>query len=114
MLWGPGPQAIYIFEQDEPGRSRCYGECAAAWPPVFAEGKPVAGKGVREGLLGTVERRGKRQVTYNGHPLYTFTGDTGSGQTNGQGLNAFGARWYVVDTSGNRITRPPQSSVPGY
>ena len=76
MLWGPGRQAIYAFELDERDRSNCYGDCADAWPPVFAKGRPVAGDGVRKRLLGTTRRRGgRRQVTYAGKPLYYYVNE---------------------------------------
>src|SRR5829696_9512971 len=69
MLFGSNRQAIYVFERDRRGESRCYGACASAWPPVYTRGKPVAGRGVRAGLLGTTRRRnGRRQVTYRGRP----------------------------------------------
>ena len=71
MLWGPEQQAIYIFERDARNRTRCYGECAKAWPPVYTKGRPVAGPGVRRSLLASIRRRdGRRQVTYAGKPLY--------------------------------------------
>ena len=71
------------------------------WPPVI--GTPSAGHGVA-GRLGTIHRSdGTTQVTYNGHPLYFFAGDTAAGTAHGQGLNQFGAKWYVVNASGNKI-----------
>ncbi len=67
MLWGPKQQAIYIFERDARNHTRCYGECAKAWPPVYAQGRPVAGPGVRRSLLGSIRRRdGRRLVTRDG------------------------------------------------
>ena len=102
MLWGPGRQAIYIFENDEPSRSRCYGECAAAWPPVFTKAKPVAGKGVREELLGTTKRRnGKRQVTYDGKPLYYYVHE-GPDEVLCHDVFLNGGYWWVVGPGGNR------------
>jgi predicted lipoprotein with Yx(FWY)xxD motif len=102
MLWGPGPQAIYIFDRDEGDRSRCYGECAKAWPPVFARGGPVAGDGVKKRLLGTTKRRnGKRQVTYAGKPLYYYAHeDTGEVLCHDVFLN--GGYWYAVGRDGKR------------
>ena len=65
MLWGPKRQAVYVFQRDGRKRSRCYGACARAWPPVLTKGRPSAGRGVRRSLLGTTRRKsGKRQVTY--------------------------------------------------
>ena len=103
MLWGPGRQAIYIFENDEPNRSRCYGECADAWPPVFANGTPVAGDGVRKGLLGTTKRRsGKRQVTYAGKPLYYYANEA-PGEVKCHNVNLNGGFWWAVGADGNRL-----------
>ena len=102
MLWGPGPQAIYIFENDEPDKSRCYGDCAEAWPPVLTKEKPVAGRGVREGLLGTTRRRnGKKQVTYNGHPLYYYV-DEGPREVLCHDVFLNGGYWWVVGRNGKR------------
>ncbi|MCX4965746.1 hypothetical protein OHA98_13020 [Streptomyces sp. NBC_00654] len=100
-------RTLYLFEADTSTKSTCTGTCAAAWPPFTVTGQPVAGKGVKAGLLGTTTRSdGNKEVTYNGHPLYHFGGDTKAGDTNGQGSTAFGAAWYVVDPSGARITAP--------
>jgi hypothetical protein len=66
---------------------------------------PSAGSGVKSSLLGISKRPGGiEQVTYNGHPLYLFKGDTASGQTNGQGSTAFGAAWYVLSPAGDQLT----------
>ena len=70
MLWGPKRQAVYIFDRDSRSRSNCRGSCAKLWPPVYTSGRPVAGTGVRSSLLGSIRRGKKRQVTYNGWPLY--------------------------------------------
>jgi predicted lipoprotein with Yx(FWY)xxD motif len=100
MLWGPGRQAIYVFERDGRKKSRCYGECAEAWPPVFAKGKPVAGRGVRRSLLGTTGRRGgKRQVTYRGRPLYYYAHE-GPGEVLCHNVDLNGGRWWVVGPAG--------------
>jgi predicted lipoprotein with Yx(FWY)xxD motif len=98
-------RTLYLFKKDSGKKSRCYGDCAANWPPLKVSGKPTAGGGARASKLGTTRRSdGTRQVTYNGHPLYRFAGDGAKGDTNGQGLNAFGARWYVVSPSGGALT----------
>lgn len=97
-------RTLYLFEKDRNGRSSCYGECAKAWPPVTTTGTPVAGRGISASKLNTVRRTsGKRQVTYNGHPLYRFFNDKRPGDTTGQGLDNFGALWYVLSASGRRI-----------
>jgi predicted lipoprotein with Yx(FWY)xxD motif len=103
MLWGPGPQAIYIFDRDEGDRSRCYRECAKAWPPVFAKkGGPVAGDGVKKRLLGTTKRRnGKRQVTYAGKPLYYYAHE-GHGEVLCHDVFLNGGYWWAVGRDGKR------------
>jgi len=99
-------RTLYLFRKDSRNKSACFGLCADNWPPLRVSGTPKAGRGVRAGLLGTAKRSdGKRQVTYNGHPLYRFVGDQGAGDVHGQGFNAFGARWYVVSPSGKANTR---------
>jgi predicted lipoprotein with Yx(FWY)xxD motif len=87
---------LYWFAKDTPTSSACTGACAAAWPPVT--GTPQAASGVTlTGKLGQIRRPdGTVQATYKGHPLYTFQGDSAPGQTNGQGLTGFGAKWSVI------------------
>jgi predicted lipoprotein with Yx(FWY)xxD motif len=97
-------KALYLWEADKNGTSTCTGACAAAWPPVTTSGAPLAGSGVDKALLGTVKRAdGTEQVTYNGHPLYYFVGDTAAGMAKGQGSKAFGAGWYVLNAKGSKI-----------
>jgi predicted lipoprotein with Yx(FWY)xxD motif len=98
-------RAVYLFMADSSGKSNCDGACAAAWPPVIAAGQPTASGGAQASDLSTISRSdGTKQVTYNGHPLYYFEGDTGPGTDKGQGLNGFGALWYLVTPSGSSIT----------
>jgi predicted lipoprotein with Yx(FWY)xxD motif len=100
MLWGPKRRAIYIFERDGRGRSRCSGECAEAWPPVYTDGAPVAGRGVRKALLGTARRRnGRRQVTYAGQPLYYYAHE-GPGEVLCHNVDLNGGLWWVVGPDG--------------
>jgi predicted lipoprotein with Yx(FWY)xxD motif len=95
---------IYLFEQDTGSSSTCNGSCAQFWPPVTTAGKPKAGAGIDAAKLGTTMRDdGKTEVTYNGHPLYLYAGDKHPGDTTGQGINAFGALWYVVSPAGKEI-----------
>jgi predicted lipoprotein with Yx(FWY)xxD motif len=95
---------IYLFEQDSGTTSTCNGSCAKFWPPVATKGKPKAGAGIDAAKLGTTTRDdGTTEVTYNGHPLYFYAGDKHPGDTTGQGLNAFGALWYVVSPAGKEI-----------
>ena len=97
---------LYDFVKDKGTTSVCYGACAALWPPLITKGKPVAGLGVRASLLGTTKRKdGKLQVTYKGHPLYTFQLDKKAGQTTGEGSNNFGAKWYALAPSGATIDK---------
>jgi predicted lipoprotein with Yx(FWY)xxD motif len=104
-------RTIYLFQQDSGTKSTCFGECASAWPPVRANGKPTVGRGLAVSKVGTTARSdGKPQVTYNGHPLYLFEGDQNPGDTNGQGLLAFGAKWFVLSPAGNQITQQRSSS----
>jgi len=98
--------SLYLFEKDAHGQSACSGVCAVYWPPLITHGKSIAIKGAKASLLGSVRRSdGSRQVTYAGHPLYLFSGDTGRGQTNGEGLQDFGAGWYALAPSGKKIDR---------
>ena len=107
-------RTLYLFQADKGTKSACTGACAVAWPPVRASGKPVAGSGITASKLGTTARSdGKPQVTYNGHPLYTFANDQKAGDTSGQGINAFGGLWYVLSPAGTTITSSGSSSGGG-
>jgi predicted lipoprotein with Yx(FWY)xxD motif len=95
---------LYDFVLDKGTTSACYGACAALWPPLTTNGQPHAGHGVRASLLGTTKRKdGKLEVTYNRHPLYYFVTDRKPGQTTGQGVNQFGAPWWVLSPAGKEI-----------
>jgi predicted lipoprotein with Yx(FWY)xxD motif len=99
-------RTLYLFTADKAGRSACNGACAATWKPLLASGRPAAakGSGLKAKLLGTIRRANHSlQVTYNGHPLYEFTGDTKAGQISGEGANQFGGNWYIVNPSGNAV-----------
>ena len=99
-------KTLYLFEADTTSQSTCNGQCAGAWPPLLTSGAPVAGNGVNAGLLGTTARSdGTMQVTYKGHPLYGFVVDKAAGDTKGEGVLAFGAKWYVVGPSGDKIDK---------
>lgn len=105
---------LYLFKADVGTKSACSGACASAWPPLRSAGKPTAGSGVEASLLGTTPRSdGQAQVTYNGHPLYLYIGDKKPGDVTRQGVNAFGAPWYVVSPAGNQITSQASSSSSG-
>jgi predicted lipoprotein with Yx(FWY)xxD motif len=104
MLADAKGRTLYLWEADQGAKSACDGPCADAWPPLTTDGKPSAGEGVKADLLGTSKRAdGTLGVTYAGHPLYYFTGDTAAGQANGQDSDAFGADWYVVSPAGSAI-----------
>jgi predicted lipoprotein with Yx(FWY)xxD motif len=98
-------RTLYLFMKDKGAKSACAGACATGWPPLLTHGKPKAGSGAEAKLLGTTVRKSGTQVTYDGHPLYTFAGDSKAGQTNGEGSTAFGAPWYVLAPSGHRIDK---------
>jgi predicted lipoprotein with Yx(FWY)xxD motif len=102
MLFSSKRQAIYIFENDRNGKTVCYDDCAEAWPPVFTEGEPVAGKGVEASLLGTVRRKGgKLQVTYADQPLYYYAHE-GPGEVRCHNVNLNGGLWWVIGPDGKR------------
>jgi S1-C subfamily serine protease/predicted lipoprotein with Yx(FWY)xxD motif len=101
-----GGRTLYLFAADHGTKSTCNGACAQGWPPLTTGGRPKATGGAKASLLGTTKRSdGSTQVTYGGHPLYAFAGDSGSGQINGQGVNAFGGLWWVVGTNGKLIKK---------
>jgi predicted lipoprotein with Yx(FWY)xxD motif len=105
---------VYLFNKDTGSKSMCSGGCTAEWPPVTTSGKPSGGTGVTASKLGTAARSdGSKQVTYNGHPLYTFVGDSKAGDTAGQGLNDFGASWWAVSPAGNEVTGAGSGSSSG-
>jgi predicted lipoprotein with Yx(FWY)xxD motif len=102
LAYGPKRLTVYLFEADKPGSSSCSGACASAWPPVT--GSPQASGGAMSADLGTITRAdGTKQVTYKGHPLYLFVKDKDDGDAYGEALKAFGAEWYVLAPSGNKV-----------
>jgi predicted lipoprotein with Yx(FWY)xxD motif len=103
-------RTLYLFNADTGTKSTCSGACAAAWPPLRASGKPTVGSGVKASHIGSTARSdGKPQVTYNGHPLYLYSGDSKPGDTNGQAITGFGAPWYALTPGGTQITAQPSS-----
>ena len=97
-------RALYLWEADHGATSACSGACAQAWPPLTITGTPKASGAVRGSLLATTKRAdGSREVTYAGHPLYLFAGDSRAGQTTGEGSNGFGAPWWVVTPAGKAL-----------
>jgi predicted lipoprotein with Yx(FWY)xxD motif len=97
-------RTLYLWDADHGSKSTCSGACAQAWPPLTTSATPKASGAVKASLLGTTKRAdGTSEVTYAGHPLYTFAGDTQPGQTTGQGSNGFGAPWWVVTPAGKAL-----------
>jgi len=107
-------RTLYLFSRDSGTMSECNGACAVNWPPLRAAGKPTIGSGAKSTLTSTSSRSdGVRQITYNGHPLYLFKGDSKPGDANGEGLNAFGGNWFALSPAGNQVSAPAASSGGG-
>ena len=103
---------LYWFAPDTSTASKCTGSCATYWPPV--KGPATAGSGVT-GTLSTITRSdGTTQVTYDGHPLYTYVGDTAPGQNKGNGQNLSGGKWYEATVSGSAPAASTSPSAGGY
>jgi predicted lipoprotein with Yx(FWY)xxD motif len=96
--------ALYAFTKDARSASRCYRDCAKAWPPLLVKKRALAGKGTKASLVGTTKRRdGKLQATYAGRPLYYYVGDRRPGQVLCQNVAEFGGTWLVVRPSGGLV-----------
>jgi predicted lipoprotein with Yx(FWY)xxD motif len=107
-------RTLYLFGADSGTKSACSGACAVNWPPLMVSGAPTVGSGAKASLVGTSTRSdGKKQVTYNGHPVYLFAGDQKAGDTNGQGVNAFGGSWYALTSAGDQASGQASSSGSG-
>jgi predicted lipoprotein with Yx(FWY)xxD motif len=105
-------RTLYLFQRDSGTTSACTGACATFWPPPRTSTKPTVGVGASAPLLATAARSdGGTQITYNGHPLYFYSGDQKPGDTKGEGLTAFGGSWFALTPAGAQITR--QASNPG-
>jgi predicted lipoprotein with Yx(FWY)xxD motif len=106
ILIAANGHTLYLFGKDRNDKSACSGSCAQFWPPLLTRSKPTAGPGVKASLLGTTKRsNGSLQVTYNRHPMYGFVLDKRAGQTNGEGLFKFGAKWYALSAKGTAIIK---------
>lgn len=104
-------RSLYLFAADAGSKSTCSGACASVWPPLAVTGSPAAAGAVKSSLLGTITRSdGSKQITYAGHPLYTYASDSSPSQTNGEGSNSFGANWWLVAPSGQPITNASSST----
>jgi predicted lipoprotein with Yx(FWY)xxD motif len=113
VLVAANGHTLYLFAKDKNGKSSCAGVCAAEWPPLTTHGRPKAAAGAKASKLGTTRRAdGRLQVTYAGHPVYTFAQDARAGSTSGEGVNAFGARWYALSASGRKVLKQPAPPSP--
>jgi predicted lipoprotein with Yx(FWY)xxD motif len=98
-------RTLYLFQADKGTTSNCSGACTGIWPPLTTTSRPMAGAGLSAAKLGTARRSdGKLGVTYNGHPLYTYAGDSSPGQTTGEESKDFGAEWDVLSAAGDKVT----------
>jgi predicted lipoprotein with Yx(FWY)xxD motif len=97
-------RTLYLFQRDKADKSNCSSACTNIWPVLASNTRPHARAGVTGSKIGTIRRAdGRRQVTYGKHPLYYYAGDQRPGETNGQGLNQFGAKWYVLSPTGRKV-----------
>src|SRR3984957_14468518 len=98
-------KAVYLWTKDTGDMSNCTGACAGAWPPVTTTATATAAGAAKASDIGTITRSdGTKQVTYDGHPLYYFAGDSGPGMASGQGSDGFGAKWWLVAPTGSDVT----------
>jgi predicted lipoprotein with Yx(FWY)xxD motif len=105
VLASSSGRAVYLWAKDTGDMSNCNGACAGAWPPVTTTGTATASGSAKASDIGTITRSdGTKQVTYDGHPLYYFSGDSGPGAATGQGSDAFGAKWWLVAPTGSDVT----------
>jgi predicted lipoprotein with Yx(FWY)xxD motif len=105
-------RTLYLFARDSGTTSACTGACAVNWPPLRVHGAPLIGSGAKSSEVGRTARPdGSSQLTYNGHPLYTFVNDKKPGDTNGEGISAFGGSWFAVSPAGAKVA--PRSQPPG-
>ena len=105
-------RTLYVFTKDRAGHSACVAGCTRVWPPALATGRVRLGPGLQEAKVTTMRRRdGRRQLVYNGHPLYSLTADTAPGQASGQG---FEGSWFVVSPAGRGIVPPSAKGAVGY
>lgn len=112
---------LYASSADTAKKSACASSCATIWPPLVVRGVPKLGPGVKKSLVGDIIRaNGSHQLTYGGHPLYTYRADTGPHLVNGQGLKSFGGTWYIVSAKTGALitkklsTKQNSGNGPGY
>lgn len=96
--------SVYVFAKDTGSTSTCTGSCPVYWPPLTGSSAQTSGA-AKMAMTGTTKRDdGTTQITYGGHPLYTYVGDKKAGDTNGQGQDLNGGKWYLVGTDGKALT----------
>jgi predicted lipoprotein with Yx(FWY)xxD motif len=104
VIFDGSNQAIYLFDKESSSKPECYGDCAAAWPPVLTDVEPVASGAAQQKLLGTTERDdGSTQVTYAGQPLYYYAHE-GPGEVLCHNVEEFGGLWLVLDANGQALS----------
>ncbi|HTZ94550.1 MAG TPA: hypothetical protein VMB74_19320 [Streptosporangiaceae bacterium] len=101
---------LYWFAIDTPTMSKCNGSCATYWPPVIGKGVAAAGAMLPHALGSITRANGMVQATYDGHPLYTYAGDSAAGQVKGNGLNVSGGLWWAMTPAGTKLAAAPASS----
>jgi predicted lipoprotein with Yx(FWY)xxD motif len=105
-------RTLYLFALDDRAASTCTGSCASVWPPVPVTGTPTASGGAQAADVSVITgSNGVQQLAYAGHPLYYFAGDSKPGQTRGQAIDEFGAKWYVLNPGGSAVTAAPPSTA---
>jgi len=104
VLTSASGRTLYLFEGDTKTKLGCNGKCLKDWPPLWASGSASAAGGAKSSELGTISRGASRQVTYDGHPVYTYSGDSKAGQVWGEGLKLDGNLWYAISPSGVAMT----------
>jgi predicted lipoprotein with Yx(FWY)xxD motif len=106
-------RTLYLFAKDTGSASTCQGSCASYWPPVPVpvSGAPQAAGAAAAASIGIITGSGRsRQLSYAGHPLYYFVGDSKAGQTRGQALDQFGAKWFVLNAAGAAVVNAPSNA----
>ena len=111
ILVDAGGRTLYLLTAGASRTLPCTGACASVWPPLLTKGKPRAAGGVGAKMLGTVKRGTSLQVTYAGHPLYLYSGDSAAHQANGEGIASFGGTWYVLGSNGSAVKASTSSGT---
>jgi predicted lipoprotein with Yx(FWY)xxD motif len=111
VLVTPTGLTLYWFANDTATQSNCNGSCATYWKPLLGKAVAAAGTSLPHGFATIKRADGQSQITYDGHPLYTYTGDTASGQINGNGLDASGGMWWAITPTGSELGATTTSST---